>query len=149
MLSEGRGTTRPFEIVGAPWVDGERLSESMNAQGLPGVHCRPVTFEPTFQKHAHATCGGCQIHVVDRRAFGPVLTAVALLAECHRLVPRAFAWRPPPYEYEHERMPIDILYGSDALRAQIEAGVPAREIAAGWDAHGRQFENLRGQSFLY
>jgi uncharacterized protein YbbC (DUF1343 family) len=149
ILSEGRGTTRPFEIVGAPWIDGDRLAESINAQALPGVRCRPVIFEPTFQKHARATCGGCQVHVSDRRAFRPVLTAVAVLAACHRLAPKAFAWRQPPYEYEHERMPIDILYGSDALRTQIGAGVPALDIAAGWDVDGRQFENVRVPSFLY
>ena len=66
MLSEGRGTTRPFELIGAPWIDGERLADAMNARGLPGVHFRPVFFEPTFQKHARETCGGCQIHVTDR-----------------------------------------------------------------------------------
>jgi uncharacterized protein YbbC (DUF1343 family) len=148
-LSEGRGTTRPFEIVGAPWIDGDRLAESMNALALAGARFRPVVFEPTFQKHAREACGGCQVHVTDRRAFKPVLSAVALLAEFRRQAPGRFAWRQPPYEYEHEKMPIDILYGSDALRAQIEAGAPARTIAAGWDGELRRFEDLRARCLLY
>jgi uncharacterized protein YbbC (DUF1343 family) len=148
-LSEGRGTTRPFEIVGAPWIDGDRLAEAMNALGLPGARFRPVVFEPTFQKHAGRPCGGCQVHVTDRRAFRPVLAAVALLAECRRQSPGQFAWRQPPYEYEHEKMPIDILYGSDVLRAKIDAGVPARTIASGWEDGLRRFEDLRASCRLY
>lgn len=148
-LSEGRGTTRPFEMVGAPWIDGEALAGAMNALALPGAHFRPVIFEPTFHKHARLTCGGCQVHVTDRRRFRPVLTAVALLAEFCRLEPDKFAWREPPYEYETEKMPIDILYGSDDLRKQLDAGVPAREIAAGWDADVRRFEEARARCLLY
>ena len=83
MVSEGRGTTRPFELVGAPWVEAERFAEAMNARKLPGVYFRPAVFEPTFQKHAKKTCGGCQIHVLDRNAFKPVLTGVALIDAIH------------------------------------------------------------------
>ena len=79
MLSEGRGTTRPFELVGAPWIEAERFAREMNALGLPGAYFRPAVFEPTFQKHAKQPCGGCQIHVTDRAAFRPVLTGVALI----------------------------------------------------------------------
>ena len=125
-LSEGRGTTRPFELIGAPWIDGERLADAMNARGLPGVHFRPVFFEPTFQKHAKQTCGGCQIHVLDRAAFRPVRTAVELMAEFRRQDPARFAWREPPYEYEHDKQPIDILYGSDRLRQRRCDGDVAR-----------------------
>ena len=121
MASEGRGTTRPFEIVGAPWVDGEAFAARLTAHGLPGVIFRPVVFEPTFQKHARTTCGGCQIHVTDRRAFRPVVTGVAVIEELRRADPSAFAWRPPPYEYEHRLMPIDILAGSSQLRQRIDA----------------------------
>ena len=98
MASEGRGTTRPFELVGAPWVDPEALADRLNARGFAGVHFRPATFEPTFQKHAKTTCGGCQIHVLDRAAFRPVLVGAALIEEIRRANPSAFAWRPPPYE---------------------------------------------------
>ena len=97
MLSEGRGTTRPFELIGAPWIDGEALAAAMNARGLPGVHFRATYFEPTFQKHAKQTCGGCQLHVTDREPFQPVRTAVELLDEFRRQNPSAFAWRQPPY----------------------------------------------------
>jgi uncharacterized protein YbbC (DUF1343 family) len=122
MFSEGRGTTRPFELIGAPWIDGDRYAEAMNARGLPGVVFRPVFFEPTFQKHAKRTCGGCQPHVTDRDAFKPVRTAIEMLEEFHRQDPSSFGWRQPPYEYEHDKMPIDILYGSAKLRTAIEGG---------------------------
>jgi uncharacterized protein YbbC (DUF1343 family) len=106
-------------------------------------------FEPTFHKFAREACGGCQIHVIDRRAFRPVLSAVAVLAACHGANPGRFAWRQPPYEYEHEKMPIDILAGSPALRAQIEAGATAREIAASWEEGVAAFEPARRSSLLY
>jgi uncharacterized protein YbbC (DUF1343 family) len=148
-LSEGRGTTRPFELVGAPWIDAERFARDMNAMDLPGVRFRPAVFEPTFQKHAKQPCGGCQIHVLDRAAFRPVLTGVALVEQFHRTNPEQFAWRPPPYEYEHDRLPIDILAGSDRLRRQIEAGMPAREIAAEWAADEQAFRATREPFLLY
>jgi len=147
ILSEGRGTTRPFELAGAPWIDAERFAAAMNGLGLPGVHFRPAGFEPTFQKHAKQPCGGCQIHVTDRNAFRPVITGVALIDMFRRLDPGRFAWRQPPYEYEHDKMPIDILAGSDALRKQIEAGVPIGEIAASWSDDEATFGRLR-QTFL-
>ena len=117
MLSEGRGTTRPFELIGAPWLDGDQLAERMNKVGLKGVHFRGVNFEPTFQKHARVTCGGCQIHVTSREEFLPVKAGVSLLRECYGSAPDRFQWRDPPYEYEHDKMPIDILAGSPALSA--------------------------------
>ena len=149
LLSEGRGTTRPFELAGAPGIDPDRLAGGLNALGLPGVHFRPATFEPTFQKHARRSCGGCQIHVTDRRAFRPVRTGVALLQACRRAAPERFAWREPPYEYEHERMPIDILAGSDALRRALDADRPAVDIAAGWDADVARFAAARTPFLLY
>ena len=106
-------------------------------------------FEPTFQKHAKQTCGGCQIHVTDRSAFRPVLVGVALIAMFHLYDPATFAWRQPPYEYEHDKMPIDILAGSDVLRRQIESGVGAREIADSWRAEEAVFRQLREQFLLY
>src|SRR5262249_36438919 len=89
-VSEGRGTTRPFEITGAPWPVAERFADRMNAQGLAGVFFRPAVFEPTFQKHAKTTCNGCQIHVLNRRAFKPVETGVALIVAYHDTDPRQF-----------------------------------------------------------
>ena len=147
-LSEGRGTTRPFELIGAPWIDGERLADGMNARDLPGVHFRPVFFEPTFQKHARQTCGGCQLHVLDRQAFRPLRTAVELIDEFYRQEPSRFAWREPPYEYEHDKMPIDILYGSDRLREAVAAG-SVRELVDGWGTHEEAFRRLRAPFLLY
>jgi len=149
MISEGRGTTRPFELVGAPWIEAERFADDMNALGLAGVHFRPAVFEPTFQKHARQSCGGCQIHVTDRRSFRPVLAGVALAGMFRRTNPSTFAWRQPPYEYEHDKMPIDILAGSDVLRRQIEADVPAADIAASWREDEEAFRKLRAPYLLY
>ena len=98
-LSEGRGTTRPFELIGAPWVDAVSLGEALNGLGLPGVFFRPVTFQPTFQKHAGDACGGVQLHVLERDSFLPVLTGLAVMIEIRRQSPVKFAWRQPPYEY--------------------------------------------------
>ena len=148
-LSEGRGTTRPFELLGAPWIDAERFCANLNVLELSGVHFRPVIFEPTFHKHAREACGGCQIHVTRREAFLPVLASVAVMAEFHRADPGRFAWRLPPYEYEHDRMPIDILAGSPALREQIERGIAARESAASWDAAVAAFEPARRACLRY
>jgi uncharacterized protein YbbC (DUF1343 family) len=149
MASEGRGTTRPFELVGAPWVHAERFAAAMNAHELPGVHFRPAVFEPTFQKHAKTTCGGCQIHVRDRRAFKPVLTGVALIQEIRAADPSAFAWRKPPYEYEHDKEPIDILAGSPALRTAIDDDASAEDIALSWSADCDRFAALRRRFLLY
>jgi uncharacterized protein YbbC (DUF1343 family) len=149
MLSEGRGTTRPFELVGAPWIDAERFAAAMNALALPGIFCRPAVFEPTFQKHARQACGGCQIHVADRDAFRPVLTGVALIDMFRRFDKATFAWRQPPYEYEHDKMPIDILAGSDVLRHQIDTEMPLAEIADSWRDDEREFEKLRKDYLLY
>ncbi|HWK10708.1 MAG TPA: DUF1343 domain-containing protein [Vicinamibacterales bacterium] len=149
MISEGRGTTRPFELIGAPWIDGDRLATALNARGLPGVFFRPAFFEPTFHKHAKTGCGGCQIHVTDRRSFEPVRASVELLVELRRQAPERFAWREPPYEYEHVKPPIDILYGSDRLRTAVDADRSAEEIRAAWDADEEAFARLREPFLLY
>jgi uncharacterized protein YbbC (DUF1343 family) len=121
----------------------------MNRVGLAGVHFRPAIFEPTFQKHARATCGGCQIHVTSRQAFEPVKAGVSLMRECYGLAPRAFKWRDPPYEYEPDKMPIDILAGSPTLREQIEEQVPIEAIAESWLPGVRAFEEARKPYLLY
>lgn len=148
-LSEGRGTTRPFELIGAPWIDGERLADAMNGRGLAGVHFRPVFFEPTFQKHAKQTCGGCQIHVTDREAFRPVRAAVELIGEFRREAPDRFAWREPPYEYEHDKEPIDILYGSDELRVTLDSGGDVETLVQSWRAEEEAFRQQRQPYLLY
>jgi uncharacterized protein YbbC (DUF1343 family) len=148
-LSEGRGTTRPFELLGAPWIEAEPFAARLNALKIAGAHFRPAVFEPTFHKHARLACGGVQIHVTDRRTFRPVLAGVAVMGAFHRSAPDRFAWRQPPYEYVQDRMPIDILAGSDRLRQAIEADVPARDIAEEWEAGTREFEELRRDCLLY
>ena len=149
LASEGRGTTRPFEVVGAPWVQAEAFADRLNGHALPGVVFRPVVFEPTFQKHHGVTCGGCQLHVTDRRAFPSVVAGVAVIEELRRADPTSFAWRPPPYEYEHRLMPIDILAGESTLRLAIDAGGSAESIAAGWRADEDAFRATRAPFLLY
>jgi uncharacterized protein YbbC (DUF1343 family) len=170
-LSEGRGTTRPFEIVGAPWIDGWRWADDLHDRGLPGVRFRPLPFEPTFNKHRGRLCGGVALHVVDPDAFRPVLTAVAMLQEAIRqtglrstdgLPPETvfraesgettldgFAWRRPPYEYEHGHAPIELLAGNDALRGWIDENRPLGEIAAAWEEEIAAFAPSRAAALLY
>ncbi len=148
-LSEGRGTTRPFEILGAPWLDPESLMAAMGPHDLPGAVLRPLHFEPTFQKHAGRNCGGVQVHVTDREEFRPVLTYLALLTEIHRLWPDRFAWKEPPYEYEHEKLPIDILAGGPELRAVVEEGRDPRTVADRWRNEARAWSIAAAESRLY
>jgi uncharacterized protein YbbC (DUF1343 family) len=149
MASEARGTTRPFELVGAPWVQAERMAATLNRRGLPGAHFRPAVFEPTFQKHARVACGGCQIHVLDRRRFQPVLVGVALIEAIRAEDPSQFSWRQPPYEYEHDKMPIDILSGSPSLRQAIDSGASAESIAQTWPSTHAPFLSARERHLLY
>jgi uncharacterized protein YbbC (DUF1343 family) len=148
-LSEGRGTTRPFEIFGAPFIRPETVVDRLREFRLPGVRFRPVHFLPTFQKHAGALCGGAQIHVTDRETFKPFRTAAAILKAVHNTWPRDFAWKQPPYEYEEIKMPIDILAGSDRLRKDIEAWKDVKEMEAWWKEETRVFEKVRRNYLLY
>jgi uncharacterized protein YbbC (DUF1343 family) len=148
-VSEGRGTTRPFELIGAPWIDPERLADALAAHNLPGVHFRPAVFEPTFQKHVKQPCGGCQIHVRDRKQFRAVESAIAVLTEIRAQNREKFAWRPPPYEYEHEKLPFDILSGSSELRQQIASGMSVVRIADSWREQHEGFEKVRQPYLLY
>jgi uncharacterized protein YbbC (DUF1343 family) len=108
-----------------------------------------VRFEPTFHKHAGQVCGGVQLHVTDRTAFRPVLAAVALMRAIYLEAPDRFSWRPPPYEYEHEKWPIDILAGSPALRGQVESGEDPRSIAESWRRGVDAFAPVRTRYLLY
>jgi len=148
-LSEGRGTTRPFEWVGAPFIEPERWAAALRAERLPGVQFRPCVFQPAFEKWKGRECGGVQLHVTDRERFKPYLTGLALIATARRLYPTEFAWRKPPYEFEKTRLPIDILCGSDRVRRQIERGAPLRRIEASWHAGLAAFKNARRKFLLY
>ena len=142
-LSEGRGTTRPFETVGAPWVDAPALAARLNAMGLPGVRFRPTWFTPTFSKHAGKACAGVQLHVTDRDAFRPVRTGLAVLKALHDQHPEDFAFLPgePPF--------FDRLAGVGDLRAAIERGDTLEAIEARWQPGLSAFEALRRQHLLY
>ena len=148
-LSEGRGTNRPFELFGAPWLDPTALVARLSRALLPGVAFRPCHFEPTFQKHAGALCGGAQLHVTDAAAFQPVRTAVEILIAARELAPRHLAWGQPPYEYEETHLPIDILWGSPALREGVDAGATADEILAGANAEVAAFGDKVERYLLY
>ena len=128
-LSEGRGTTTPFEICGAPWLDGEDWAASATELGAcPQIALRPIRFEPTFHKHVGQSCGGLFLHPRDLVGARSYRTTLALLAAARRLAPQRFAWRPPPYEYEHDKLPIDILSGSGALREAIDDRATAAQL---------------------
>lgn len=149
-LSEGRGTTRPFEIFGAPFIEPELLIDRLRALKLPGVVFRPMYFQPTFQKHAGRLCGGAQIHIITRKKFKPFKTGVAVLKAAHDLYPEHFAWKQPPYEYETEKMPIDILAGTDKLRMDIEAGEDLERMEEWWHEECKAFQqNFRKKYLLY
>jgi uncharacterized protein YbbC (DUF1343 family) len=148
-LSEGRGTTMPFELVGAPWIDGDRLAEAMRSAGLSGVIFRPASFRPMFQKHAGHSCGGLQVIVTDHRLFRPFSTYVALLRVARLQGAESFQWRGEPYEFEEQRPAIDLLLGRKDLRPLIESGAPLVEIEKLWESDADQFEPLRSGFLRY
>jgi uncharacterized protein YbbC (DUF1343 family) len=148
-LSEGRGTTRPFELCGAPWAGPGRVCERLAAEGLPGVRFRPARFRPTFQKFAGQNCGGVQLHVTDPEAFRPVRTGLAVLAALRAEAPERFAWRTEPYEFVADRPAIDLLFGSDRERLALSAGRPVKEIAAAWEPEEDDFRRRRRAAVLY
>ena len=128
-LSEGRGTCRPFEIVGAPFLQGATLAKELEATALPGFVARPLSFVPTFEKHVGKLCEGVQIHVTDRATFRPVATYAALLACAHRLAPRAFEFRTSLYEFRDDVPALDLLAGGPAMREAMLRGDEPRSIA--------------------
>ena len=148
-LSEGRGTTRPFEWIGAPWLDGHRYANALNAGALPGVIFRPARFEPTFHKWAGRVCEGVQVHVTDRERFKPFLTALLELAVARRQAPRHFRWRRPPYEFERRRLPIDILLGTDTIRRALERGAPLAALERSWRPALTRWVRARARYLLY
>jgi uncharacterized protein YbbC (DUF1343 family) len=148
-ISEGRGTTRPFEILGAPFVDGDGLADRLAADGLPGVLFRPLSFRPTFHKFAGQVCGGVQIHVTDRLAFRPYLTGVAILRALHAMAGEDFRWRTEKYEFVSDRPAIDLLTGGDAIRRGIEAGASLDDLRATWQAAEDAFAERRRSCLMY
>lgn len=152
-LSEGRGTTRPFELWGAPWLDptlvGRAFARQAHAMGLEGLALRAVAYEPTFHKFVGETVRGFQVHVTDRARFRSVAAWIALFHAVRSVHGGEFAWRQPPYEYEHDRLPIDLLFGTDRIRLAFEAGAEAVEIARAAEAGMDAFEDAARPHLLY
>jgi uncharacterized protein YbbC (DUF1343 family) len=148
-LSEGRGTTLPFELVGAPWLDGHALAERARVTGLPGVVFRPASFRPMFQKHAGTACGGVQVIVTAAASFRPFATYLVLMREARALETENFAWRTEAYEFEVERPAIDYLLGQDSLRAMIERGADLEEMESSWRSGTEAFLAVRRDFLLY
>jgi uncharacterized protein YbbC (DUF1343 family) len=143
-LSEGRGTTRPFELIGAPYVEGWKLAEELNREGLPGVKFREAYFTPTFSKHQGKAVGGVQVHVEDPTTFDPILTGLAIIEKVKKLYPSQFAWRESGEPYWMDKMT-----GTEKVRQQIDQGKSAREIVRSWAAELNTFKKLRGKYLLY
>lgn len=148
-LSEGRGTTRPFELIGAPFLHGDRMAEYLNGVGLPGARFRPAWFRPAFDKWCGELCGGVQIHVTDRCSFQPFRTGLAVLRAAMELAPGEFAWRQPPFEYEYGKLPIDILAGTGRIRRQLEQGIGLDAMEASWQTDLLSFQETRRKYLRY
>ncbi|HET9551977.1 MAG TPA: DUF1343 domain-containing protein [Anaeromyxobacteraceae bacterium] len=148
-LSEGRGTTRPFELFGAPWLDAHRLAADLAAERLPGVAFRPASFVPTWDKHAGVRCHGVELHVLDPEAFRPFRTGVAAVLHARAQAPGRFAWRTEPYEFVADVPAFDLLCGSAREREAIEAGASLREIARAWTPEERAFARRRAPHLRY
>lgn len=142
-VSEGRGTTRPFEIFGAPFIDVSRVLRRFEARRLPGLVLRAHDFEPTFHKWAGRVCRGFQVQVTNRTTFRPYLTSLALLQDIIAEHRDQFAWKEPPYEYVTDRLPIDVLLGDPAVREALEGGADLRALERSWR---REIESFRKES---
>lgn len=148
-VSEGRGTTRPFELVGAPFVEADKFARKLESIGLPGVRFRPTNFLPTFQKHAGVTCGGVQIHVLDRLELRSVVTGLAVVKTCFDLYGEEFRWKEPPYEYVFDKNPFDVISGTDRIRLSIEGGDSLEEMERSWRTELSEFEAIRQNYLMY
>lgn len=148
-VSEGRGTTQPFEFVGAPYWNHEEVSGQLGGTDLPGCFLRPIVFQPTSGKWAGQSCNGFQIHVTDPASYLPYRTSLALLQAAMLLYPGDFLYKDPPYEYEFERLPMDLILGSTEVRKQLESGRPVLEIEASWQAELQAFERMRKKYLIY
>lgn len=148
-ISEGRGTTRPFELIGAPYIIPHEYSAELNRLRLPGVFFRSCVFRPTFQKHAGISCGGVQIHVVNRNRFEPVMVGVAMVKVAHDMYTGSFRWKEPPYEYVFDRNPFDVIAGTTKLREAIEQGSTVEAIVDSWQHSLTEFMKVRERYLLY
>lgn len=148
-ISEGRGTTLPFQVFGAPFLNLRQLEAELEKTVLEGVVLRPLCFEPVFDKWAGQTCYGFQIHVTDREAFRPYRLGLSLLQALYRVHEKDFQWLPPPYEYEWNKLPIDILLGDGTLRERIQQGKAVSGLEASWGEDLATYRERSAQGFLY
>jgi len=148
-LSEGRGTCRPFECFGAPYLRSEAVVARLEKEDLPGVRFRPVSFTPTFDKHRGVSCEGAFIHVVDRQRFQPLLTGIAVMQAAHALGGQNFAWRADAYEFVKDVPAFDLLCGTDQVRRGIESGAPLSKLLHGFEAQTQDFLARRKPYLLY
>lgn len=148
-VSEGRGTTRPFEIIGAPYIVENELTDVLRSLELEGVIFRPTKFLPTFQKHQGETCGGVFIHVIDRDSFQPVITGFALVSVIYNLYKESFEWKNPPYEYVFDRNPFDVIAGTLKTRQFIENNEDIKTVKHYWQENVKEFEISRKKYLLY
>jgi uncharacterized protein YbbC (DUF1343 family) len=148
-VSEGRGTTRPFEIFGAPYLEPEAIQENVEPGCFDGAVLREIDFKPTFNKWADEVCHGFQIHVTDRNSFRPHRFTLAVLSALLRLYPEEFRWSQPPYEYVHDKLPIDVILGDRRVREDLEKGRPVMEIEREWSKDLNDFMKVRTRYLLY
>ena len=148
-LSEGRGTLQPFECFGAPYIDASSLKRQLEKRKLAGVQFREISFTPDFDKWQGQTCHGLQIHVTDPKVYKPYYTTLTIISKVMDLWPEDFSWRPPPYEYEFEKLPIDIITGDEDIRKGLEAGRDMDEMEESWQVELKGFLALRRQYLLY
>jgi uncharacterized protein YbbC (DUF1343 family) len=148
-ISEGRGTTRPFELIGAPWLDGPALAETLNDVRIPGAFFRACAFRPAFHKWSGHVCRGVQVHVTDRDRFPSFLAGLELIAAVRRLRPGKFSWASPPYEYESRKLPFDLLSGDDEIRRGLERGVSPSRLESSWREDRRRFRARTRPFHLY
>ncbi|MBE0665582.1 MAG: DUF1343 domain-containing protein, partial [Candidatus Aminicenantes bacterium] len=148
-ISEARGTTRPFELAGAPFIDSSRLVEELRELKLPGAQFVPMFFKPEFSKHAGCVCCGVLVQVSDRKKFRSFRTYYELIRQVARLHPGEFRWQEPPYEFEYRRPPIDMICGSDLIRKAIEKNIPFAGIRAGIEREIRAYAETVSPFLLY
>jgi len=148
-ISEGRGTTRPFELVGAPYIVPEEYAARLNAIGFPGVYFRACVFQPTFQKHGGVSCGGVQLHVTNREQFEPVIVGVGMVKAAFDMYPEDIRWKEPPYEYVYDKNPFDVIAGTNEIREAFERGDSLEDMERSWQPAIEEFKQVREKFLLY
>jgi len=148
-FSEGRGTTLPFFLNGAPFIDAYAWATELRKFDFPGIKFREAYFRPTFAEFAGETCAGVQLHVTDRNAFTPVIVGIAMVKTAYEMYPDFFQWRQNAYEYVFDKNPFDVVCGTDKIRKAIEGGLAIRDIESSWSDGQREFSNSRKPYLLY